>query len=174
LIQPGHLFKETSGIAAGIADRDRRKWELARNPPPCGAQIIFKTNRGSDEEFGELIFDSDKTEKTLIEKLHKSPRLADDDEGEILRWLRQRDTAVKLPTPVPELWSRFEYLADEMLRQGIGEIRCLKCEKNIPAIQLSEHNDQGKPGWNFNRWICPKGHQLFVVETIHILMASKS
>lgn len=169
LIDPTNLFESSFDMAG----RMREEAGLRNNPPPCGALILFRQGDGRHEEtFGEFTFRSVDIEEALVDKLCKNPHLKNNQEGMILNWLQQRDDSITTPTLVPEKWSRFQFIADNVLRNGFGEVHCLKCNKQIPKSQLLEKDDQGVPGWNFNRLVCPNDHQLLVVENAHLLMES--
>lgn len=168
LIDPTNLFEDGFGVAA----RKREEASLWSNPPPCGSLILYRQGHGRHEEtFGEFTFHSVDIEEALVDILSKNAHLAKDQEGMILNWLRQRNDSITVPTVVPN-WSRFQFIADDVLRNGFGEIHCLRCNKQIPNSQLLEKDDHGMPGWNFNRLMCPNDHQLLVVENMHLLMGS--
>ena len=167
LIDPSKLFEGNYGIAA----RKREQSRMSVNPPPCGAQVLYQQYQGLDEEtFGEFTFKSTDVENALAVTLGENPQLEKADEGSILNWLRRRDDAITKATPVPSTWGRFEFIADDLVRKGRGEVRCLKCETPILISKLLRQDDIGKPGWNFNRLLCPNNHQLLVVEKMHILV----
>ncbi len=90
--------------------------------------------------------------------------------GAILNWLGQRDELNLFPTAVPGPWWRdFQHIADDMLQNGHGEARCLKCDKKIPRDQIC-FTDDNIPGYAaYDRFDCPNGHPLLKVETIRIL-----
>jgi len=170
IVNPTNLFEEEYGLAK----RMREESHLWSNPPPCGASILYQQGSGRYEEtFGEFIFRSGDIEKVLEDKLDQNAHLANGHEGAILNWLRQRDDSLTEPTPVPKTWHRFQFIADDVLRKGLGEIRCLKCNKPVPKNDLLQNDDHGLPGWNFNRLACPYGHPLLIVEKMHLLMKHK-
>jgi hypothetical protein len=57
---------------------------------------------------------------------------------------------------------------DELVRTGQAEIRCTKCGTEVPIKSVIKNDDQGRPGWNFDRIECPNGHELMEVETFHV------
>lgn len=165
LIKPADLFSGPYGMAA----RMREEELLRQYPPPCGQTVRYRQSPGRNvETFGEFTFNSADLEKALVAKLQEHPHLADDHEGAILNWLRQRDDSIKTPTDVPDAWHRFQFIADDELRAGRGKSFCLKCNDQIPGIGLREEDDHGIPGWNFDRLLCQQGHPLLVVESVHI------
>ncbi len=170
LMAPTKLFEGNYGIAASRREEAR----LWNNPPPCGALILYRPHRHDEEIFGEFTFHSADLEDALVDKLHENPHLAKNDEGAILNWLRQRDDSITVPTVVPQAWWRFEFIADKVLRNGRGEVRCLKCNEPIPMNKLLQKDDHGRRGWNSNRLVCPNGHQLLVVKTIHSHVRSQN
>ena len=116
------------------------------------------------------MFSAAAVENALAESLRKSPHLADDDEGAMMNWVHGRDSYSSVPTDVPHLWSRFQYIADALIRAGEGEVRCSQCKKNFHTGALIPKDDKGRPGWNFDRLLCNQGHSLLIVEKGHILL----
>lgn len=172
LIDPAKLF-EGSFVSGCFAKNAREEERLQISPPPCGAVILYRQGCGRYEEtFGEFTFRSVDVEEALVDNLRDHPHLAASHEGSILNWLRQREDSISAPTAVPATWHRFQYIADALIRNGHGEVRCLACEKPIAKSELLQEDDQGRPGWNFGRLTCPNNHQLLVVEKIHLLMCS--
>jgi len=110
----------------------------------------------------------------LHKVLHESPHLAGTDEGELLNWVKNRDETLTDATDVPELWWRFEFIADELVRSGKAKTRCQKCNESLNTDQLQTDDDTGKAGWNFNRIICPQGHNLLVTEGMHLMIHNKN
>lgn len=139
---------------------------------PCGEVIRFRQDhaRFGEETFGEFLFSAAAVEKVLIARLRESPHLANNDEGAMVNWVHRRDRYSDAPTDVPPLWSRFQYVADELIRAGKGKVRCRKCDETFPTGSLIPKDDRGRPGWNFGRLLCLHGHNLLIVERAHILM----
>ncbi len=97
----------------------------------------------------------------------RSPCLYNDHEGAILNWLEMHyDDSTSEPTPVPEAWWRFQFIANELIRNDSTEVHCLKCKAHYSTDQLILKNDRGRSGWNFDRVVCPKDHLLLISETI--------
>ena len=115
-----------------------------------------------------LIFDAAVVEAHLMDRLQKVPNLKGGDEGAILNWLRHRDDSISESTEVPTAWRRFQYVANVLVRSGIGTVRCLQCDKKITREQLVVNDDHGRPGWNSDRIACPDGHKLIVVKRVHL------
>lgn len=173
LLKPQTLINPASSFAGyGAAARDREGDRLRNAPPPCGEVIRYRQDhaRFGEETFGEFLFPADTVEKVLVECLRESPHLADDDEGAMVNWVHGRDVHYNSPTDVPQRWSRFQYIADELIRAG--EVHCSQCKKNFPTGALIPKDDEGRPGWNFDRLLCNQGHNLLIVEKSHILIRS--
>ena len=68
---------------------------------------------------------------------------------------------------VPTIWSRFKYVADDLLRGGKADIYCLKCNSKVKPEIIASNDDRFQAGWNFDRIVCPQGHNLLVGETVH-------
>ena len=172
LIKPANLIDPSNSFCGGIvglAARQRERDQLWNNPPPCGERIRYRQGHGRNEEpHGEFIFDAADVEADLIDRLQKTPNLKEDDEGAILNWLRHRDESISESTEVPTAWRRFQYVANALVRSGIGTVHCLQCDKEITREQLIFDDDHGKPGWNSNRLACPDGHKLIAVKRVHL------
>ena len=170
LINPAELFSGPYHLAARM-----REEELLRSyPPACGETVRYRQSPGrGNETFGEFTFNSVDLERATIATLQENPNLAKEHEGAILNWLRQRDDSIKTPTAVPEAWWRFQFIADDELRAGRGEIYCLKCNTQIPDRLLRKQDDGGNAGWNFDRLICPAGHPLLDFESVHLSVRTR-
>jgi len=167
LINPSKLFEGNFGLAARMRERS----QLRENSPPCGSVICYRQEHGPYEEtYGEFLFSAAEVERALRRRLEESPHLSNDDEGAILNWLLRRDEALTYPTDMPSAWSRFQYIANDLVRAGNAKVRCLKCGTDFANEQLVANDDHGRPGWNFYRLACPNGHNLLVVEKMHLLM----
>jgi len=165
LLQPSLILKDQYNQA----ERTREEERLKHFPPPCGKLITFRPiSIYSVESFGEFTFQAEDIIKILIPHLKAHPNLINGHDGAILNWLSKRDDAIDLPTPVPEAWSRFEYLADKLIRQGIGEVRCITCDESIKSKKIKETSIGSNWGWHHNILQCPLGHLLFVVPSVHI------
>lgn len=171
-VNPREIFSDKFDFMEhSFAENMREESRLWNNPPPCGSLICYQPNFGGYQEtFGKFIFHSDDVEKILENRLRNNPHLVNGHEGAVLNWLKHRDESLIEPTFVPDAWYQFDFVADDMLRNGLGEIYCLKCNKPIVNNQMLQKDDHGKPGWNFHRLICPNEHPLLVVEWVHLHM----
>lgn len=174
-IKPANLVDPSSLFQGRILDspaRQREHDQLWDNPPPCGPWIRYRQGQGryGDKTYGEFIFKADDVKLNLIEHLQETPYLEKDNEGAILNWLNQRDESLSEPTDVPKAWWRFQFVADDLVRSGNGTVYCLQCDKEIKKEHFVIDDDCGKPGWNFNNLACPSGHNLLVVESMHLYM----
>ena len=156
------------------AERAREEEKLMHFPPPCGKLISYRPASGYGEEsFGEFTFQAKDVIKILVPHLKAHPNLINGHDGAILNWLSKRDNSFDLPTPVPEAWSRFEYLADKLIRQGIGEVRCINCGDSIKSNECATSSSGIGWSWHHNILQCPLGHLLLEVPTIHIMNSFK-
>jgi hypothetical protein len=171
LLNPDYLF-QVSFSEAAMGREEARFWS---NPPPCGKSILFRpiSVMLSGGE-GEFTFQSADVEKVILDKLREHPHLAKNHVGSVLKWLQQRDDSIYSPTVIPDQWWEFHSIADDLLRSGHGEIRCLSCNQHVPNTLLRQNDLSGQPGWNFNQLSCPRGHTLLRVETMHIFVGSRS
>jgi hypothetical protein len=159
------IATDENGYAAAL--------RLRINLPPCGELISYRPKIVDDEDaFGEFIFYASDVEDYLLRKIDDNYHLYDDDEGAILEWVRKRDAAIAEPSEVPHLWRRFKYIADELLREGFGNVHCSACGKNYKLDDLIINDDKHRPGWNRNRLYCPENHNLISFKRVHYLMRS--
>ena len=166
LLDPSPCFKDEYGQA----ERQREEIRLRASPPPCGDLIVYRPAPGySEETFGEFIFLANDVHENLALRLKNNPHLKNDHEGAIMNWLLQRDTSIDTPTPVPTAWQRFEFIADDLVRKGRAEVRCLTCNESVPADALSATDEGGSWGWLHNRLYCPAGHILLTVAMMHVM-----
>jgi hypothetical protein len=166
LMDPGKLFVYRFSLAA----RRREEARLWNNPPPCGPVIRYRQGHaGFGETFGELTFKTIDLEETLVARIRQSPHLADGQEGAILNWFRQRDDSILEPSEVPKAWERFENVALTAICDGRADVYCLKCNAQIPKDKQIMDWHSVKP-WMFERLVCPLGHPLVVLQSIHLYM----
>lgn len=166
LISPGSIFDNY-----GRAERERERDRLKQSPPKCGEVVRYTQNRTMFEDgmAGEFLFDSHLVELALKRSLRDSPHQAGD-YGAMLNWILHREFNNQTPTDVPELWSDFQYIANDLIRLGEGKVLCKVCEKTFLTGALIPIDDTAKRGWNFERLLCDKGHKLIIVDTAHILV----
>ena len=167
LISPGNSF-DSYGRAARERERDR----LRQSPPKCGEVVRFSQSQTMFEEevVGEFLFDSRLVEMALERQLRNVPHQVAEDYEAMLNWIRHREANSQNPTDVPEIWSDFQYVANELIRLGEGRVHCKTCGKTFPTGALIPIDDKAKRGWNFERLLCDKGHKLLIVDAAHILV----
>lgn len=180
LLKPGRIFSGDhviagvgdGGFSAAMRERDR----MVATLPRCSGMVRYRQS-GADPSSdslhapreswrGEFLFPSAALEDALVRAQPAGAAWAHwtfwEKKGAILQWLRGRDAASTAPSDVPAALSHFEFLADEMLRSGRGEARCLECGDR--AERLEPRDDDGsRPGWSYSRLVCPRGHVLFSV-----------
>lgn len=140
-------------------------------PVPCGSHVRFRQTASLRQSAarGEFVFRSDDVEDWLTRRRVVYPDRPP--EPELQRWLESRDTRIIEPADITRSASSFELIADEMVREGFGDVRCRRCDAQIAHEALIYADDDGEQmGWNFNRILCPERHPLLLVATIHIQM----
>ena len=167
LISPGSIFDQY-----GRANSERERDRLRQSPPKCGEVVRYTQDRAKFEDgiVGEFLFDSHLVEVALEKRLRDSPSQAAGDYGAILNWIQHREINNQTLTDVPELWSDFQYIANDLIRLGEGKVHCKLCAKTFPTGALIPVDDIAKRGWNFERLLCDKGHKLIIVDTGHIFV----
>jgi hypothetical protein len=164
-------FKKSGGslnFTKMLDDAERERDRLWENPPPCGSVIRYVQECVYEDVHGEFLFRTVDVEQALKDTLQENPHLANGDEGSMLIWVQARDESLTEPTDVPPTWSRFQYVADNLVRVGKVETYCRECEAAIGPGQITTNDDSGKRGWNFDRVACPQGHNLLVIDSVHL------
>jgi len=153
-----------------IDDAQNERKHLRENLPPCGSVIRYIHKSNYEETHGEFLFRAVDVEQALKDSLREHPHLANGEEGTILRWAQGCDESVTEPADVPSIWYQFQYVANDLVRAGKADIYCQKCQATIEPDQIVLNDDRGRPGWNFERVVCPLGHNLLVIEIVHLMM----
>ncbi|AMO56120.1 hypothetical protein GZ77_04735 [Endozoicomonas montiporae] len=171
-LKPKFLIDPSEILDDGSLQADEAR--LRDIPPPCGERLFFHQGIDSTEACGGFIFSRKDVEEHLKGKLSENPHLHYDHEGAILNWVtRHYNPNLSDPISVPKTWHRFEYIANQLIDDGLGEVHCLTCQTYYDVSKLTADNDRGLPGWNFNRQLCPEGHLLLMTRGIHISMRSE-
>lgn len=134
-----------------------------RGPCQVSTGSVAASSRGARE----FVFRSEDVADWLTRRLEDDPDRSP--EREIQHWIETRDDRLNVPTDVPSFASGFEFIADEMVRKGFGDVRCRRCDALIPNEALIYADDDGEQmGWNFNRILCPERHPLLVIAMVHM------
>ena len=128
-----------------FASRAREANNLWNNPPHCSSVIRYSQHDYNKKILGTFIFSSIDVENTILDWLEENPQIANQQAGSILNWLRQRDDSDIEPTNVPKAWDRFEYIADDLLRHGYGDIFCIACDRAVSHQDLVTNDDATVP-----------------------------
>ncbi len=174
IFSPLRLFNP--GCDFGTGEHWAEEARLQENPPPVGDIVLYQAKKGGySDTFGEFTFNR----QDILDYLQDRWWDESNDypltqvEYTIHHWLDHHyDRSISQPTVVPTAWNRFQFIADDMIRQGIGKVHCTQCQLDYNTKQLLSKNDRGHAGWNSNRLHCPKNHPLFVVQTTHYTLAS--
>ena len=87
-----------------------------------------------------------------------------EEETEIIRWVRTADLSDAAPVDVPWVWTGFIFLADEMLRQGLGKTHCIQCDQTYSATALTAE-DTKRSGVSGQKCLrCPAGHTVLAFQ----------
>ncbi len=165
LVKPRTLLNLTKPFSTNDAARAR----LRDNPPPCGTVIRYRQADSFSAAFGEFLFRAEAVERVLVNRIREYPHLKNDVDGVILNWVRRRDRGFSEPTEMPALWD-FRSGANDLVREGEGKVRCIKCDETFPTGALIPRDEHGRPGWNIDLLICPRGHELLEVRKYHIMV----
>ena len=152
-----------------LDEAEEKRIQLWENPPLCGSVVRYAQKCGHDDAHGEFLFKTADVEQALRDSLQENPHLTNSDDGAMLRWVQRRDDSLTKPSDVPSIWSRFKYVANDLVRAGKAEIHCRQCNATIESHQIATNDDSGRPGWNYDRVVCPHGHDLLVVESVHLM-----
>ena len=160
-------YKELSQQQDYERERDRI---LSLPIPKCGR--LVKYSQYSYENGKELqstfTFQAEDIEDYLRTLIGEHPRLAASFRGEILRWVMARDGSDVSPIRVPERWWSFDLIANELLKSRTVKIECHLCNSEFESGETDfKEFWPEKGGWNSEDHVCPKGHLLLNVQTVH-------
>lgn len=110
-----------------------------------------------------FIFLAGDVEAALIAKLREHDHLANNDEGALLRWVQEKVEGGQNPSPVPDEWKRFVYIANDLAQAGKGEFYCSQCGISMPTTDLT---DDFEPDSIMQRLRCPNGHIALEVQML--------
>ena len=133
--------------------------------PVCGPMVRLMQEDKQNDCYGEVVIDSKELESRLIElNAHHSPR------DKILEWIANRDDSVPHQVLVPKLWQGdFQYIANDMLRNGNATVWCVKCHRTYKNANLNEGEvESHSVGSFYNRLFCPENHKLLEIEVLHV------
>lgn len=83
------------------------------------------------------MFKTADVEQVLLDHQGENLHLANDDEGAILNWVQGHDELITEPSDVPSNWSRFQFLANDLVRADKAEIYCRKCNATIESHRIT-------------------------------------
>ncbi len=101
-----------------LADAQKERNRLWESPPLCGSVVRYAQKCGHDDAHGEFLFKTADVEQALRDSLQENPHLTNSDDGAMLRWVQRRDDSLTKPSDVPSIWSRFKYVANDLVRAG--------------------------------------------------------
>jgi len=156
-------------LTGSRAKRMRMLDQITRNPPACGSEIIYRQ--------GDCLIDGQKSISLLfrtadIESHFKGkdlPVFSPQEAAALVSLIRNRNDTQLEATEIPDSIN-FENLAFEMMANGYGMAECPLCATSYPASRLNKSFPPRHPGWNFDTYACPEGHNLFNRKAIHLLL----
>ena len=154
-LRPQALYRPS--IVLPVATEEAARLRLWHSPPHCSNFVSYR---------GFTFLASD-VEAALNAKIGRSRHLANNDEGALLRWVEGRVETDRNPTPVPDAWKRFVYIAGELAHSCKGEVYCSPCGLSVPSSDLTG-GDEYQPGSIVQRLRCPNGHVVFEAEVMEI------
>jgi hypothetical protein len=177
IFKPSELMKPNFGyrpsmIGLDFAERTRQRIKFMENPPPCGSTITYRTDGDNSKSSGAVFYFSATNVHLMAERIGKDYTSLEGMFGAV-RWTSLRDEAVTEPIEVPDLLVNFDHIADGLIEAGLGQVRCLACEKVYSVSEL-ERKSVGLPasarsGWVYANYICPARHSLLFREVMHIM-----
>lgn len=157
-------------VESKLDEPAEKRIQLWENPPPCGSVIRYSQKYSKEVTYGEFLFQTMDVRQHLKVFPKPSTYCVYDDEGAIRNWIRGCDELLAEPTDVTSTWERFYFVANALVREGKAVIYCQKCQANIDQDQITTKDDKMKNGWNFDRVVCPNGHNLLSVPMRHMLI----
>jgi hypothetical protein len=167
LIVPGSADDESmDGFAL-----EKKLVRRARAERRCSAVVRYRQPGISHIEGGEFFVRAAELEQYVAARAARSELSgtpADSFYGRRLTWLRNRNDLQNAPVDLPETWEGIEPWMQELLHDGKAKVRCVRCATLLAREELVSDNDEGEPGWNYDRLRCPVGHLLLAVKSIHL------
>ncbi len=135
----------------------------------CGAYIRFTPIVFGlcEKSHGEFVFPSSSVERLLLKRLNENPPLKHGEEGKLLTWIQQRDENIQEPTAVSGIWSCFNYLVDDLIKQQVGSVLCTICQKHMSLEQLQKKNTAAY-SITLRGYVCPQGHTIVSSEGVRL------
>lgn len=156
--KPGPFFMEDEAALARIQAAFMSK------PPPCGRTISFSGEHGWSSVKGEFLFSSQVAHEFAVNKWRGDNALPSI-RGTIW-WLALGDKTLGENTPVPEMLTNFDKIAQALIDAGVGQVRCPECNKIYEVTEIiTESRMLGSSGYKFLN--CPNSHLLMSYEYIH-------
>lgn len=140
----------------------RERFKLSQALPHCSSCVCFSPTIGGVKVANHCFTPADiaATAAKPIKRYWSSP----EEETEIIRWVRTADLSDAAPVDVPWVWTGFIFLADEMLRQGLGKTHCIQCDQTYSATALTAE-DTKRSGVSGQKCLrCPAGHTVLAFQ----------
>lgn len=152
-------------LNADYIDVQRRRAKFLENPPPCAETVCYQpSNADGDGLRAEFYFPADAVGRLAREISFESPGMVGM-QGAV-RWVSARDSSLVEPSVVPEILVNFDYIADRLISEGIGQVRCHHCQKDYSTQELSMETEM-KGNWVYANFMCPLKHSLMYREVMH-------
>ena len=145
---------------------------VPESPPRCGKFIRFAHCGRFESECGELTcLAEDVLLQLPAESMGGGGVLSE--EAWLRGWIEARDESVLVAVAVPDTLRRFHFIVEPLLESGRVQVYCRKCQSAVPTRSLlTDHDEAGRPGWQFHRYLCPARHVLLVVEQMHLAVVA--
>lgn len=152
-------------LNADYIDVQRRRAKFLENPPPCAETVCYQpSNADGDGLRADFYFPADAVGRWAREISFESPGMVGM-QGAV-RWVSARDSSLVEPSVVPEILVNFDYIADRLISEGIGQVRCHHCQKDYSTQELSMETEM-KGNWVYANFMCPLKHSLMYREVMH-------
>ena len=145
---------------------------LLRAVPVCGETIRYlQRGAGCGETCGEFFFPAIAVEQLLAPRRHEFNDSPGDIRARAFLWVVHRKSASGAPTDTPTSWVDFEHMASELIRGGMGSVRCTKCQSMYSTSALTCESPAGTGTYVFEDFYCPRKHVLLSVLLMHFKIA---
>ncbi len=168
LYMPAFKYDQFWGDAAECT---RQRISFMENPPPCSSTVVYRAF-GDDKERNGIFYFSAANVQAMVEHMRKEHTSLGGMHG-AARWTSLRNESLAEPTEVPELLVNFDYIAEELIEAGHGQVCCLACEKIYSVSELEgkiiSFPASARSGWIYVNFICPARHSLLLRQVMHIM-----
>lgn len=152
-----------------FAETTRQRANFLKTPPPCSALVAYRTFTDDTHDTEAVFYFNSAFVESKAREIHDNNENVSGINAAAL-WASLSNESLNGPTEVPELLINFDYIAEELIDAGHGQVRCLACNKIYATSELSR-NCGFHGGSLIADYLCPSQHKLLSREVAHFMFA---